>query len=374
MKYIGIIWVALILALSIPETVYGTGLDDYDFTDVQKVVDSALESDSVNVIDLIKSLVLGKASDFPKLIKEFLWNKIGREVAANRGAIAQIIMIAAVGAIFTNFSTIFTKSQISETGFYITYLLLITLLAAAFSIAGSIAADVMDNLLKFMKALMPSYFIAAAFAGGSVTSIAFYEFTMMLVSVVQWVLLKMMLPAVNIYMMLTLVNHLSKDPFLSKFLELFKTIIDWVLKTLLGVVIGYNLIQSMILPYADAVKTSAVGKLIQIIPGIGQGANAVTEVILGAGVLIKNGIGTAALILMILMSALPLLKLAVITIMYKGAAALVQPISDKRIVSCIDSISEGTKLLLRVVFTALLLFLITVGVVCSATNVTYFAS
>lgn len=373
MKYIGIIWAALLLALSVPQTVYGTGVDDYDFTDVQKVVDTALESDSVNVIDLIKSLVLGKASDFPRLIKEFLWNKTGRELAANRGAIAQIIMIAAVGAIFTNFSTIFTKSQISETGFYITYLLLITLLAAAFSIAGSIAAEVMDNLLKFMKAMMPSYFIAAAFAGGSVTSIAFYEFTMMLVSVVQWVLLKMMLPAINIFMMLTLVNHLSKDPFLSKFLELFKTIIDWILKTILGLVIGYNLIQSMILPYADAVKTSAVGKLIQIIPGIGQGANAVTEVILGTGVLIKNGIGTAALILMVLMSALPLLKLAVITIMYKGAAAFVQPISDKRIVSCIDSISEGTKLLLRVVFTALLLFLVTVGVVCSATNVTYFA-
>lgn len=368
-----VVFLCMIQLLFVPVMTYGAELEDYDFTGVQEVVDEALSADSMDFVDLIKSLVQGKLSDFPTILKDFLWDKVWREIDANRAAIIQVIMIAAAGAIFTNFSNIFSKSQISETGFYITYLLLITVLTAAFTMAGIIAKGVIENLLNFMKAVMPSYFIAAAFAGGSATSIAFYEFTLALVSLVQWLLLKGMIPLVNIYMMLKMVNFLSKDSFLSKLLELLKSVIDWTLKTLLALVIGYNAIQSMILPFADSIKTTAVGKVIQAIPGIGQGVNSVTDIVLGAGVLIKNGIGTAAFIFLVLIAAVPALKLVVITILYKGAAAAMQPISDKRLISCIDSVAEGSGLLLRIVGTALLLFLITIGVICSSTNVNYFA-
>ena len=56
-------------------------------------------------------------------------------------------------------------------------------------------------------------------------------------------------------------------------------------------------------------------------------------------------------------------------IIYKLAAAVVQPISDERIVGCIDIVGEGMQLLLRTVFTTGLLFLITI-ILVAATTVT----
>ena len=55
-------------------------------------------------------------------------------------------------------------------------------------------------------------------------------------------------------------------------------------------------------------------------------------------------------------------------LMYKLAAALVQPVSDKRITACISGVSEGYELMVRVIFTVGLLFLLTIAVVAASTS------
>ncbi len=53
--------------------------------------------------------------------------------------------------------------------------------------------------------------------------------------------------------------------------------------------------------------------------------------------------------------------------MYKLAAALIQPVSDKRIIGCVESVGEGCRLLMQVVFTTGLLFLLTIVIVSAVT-------
>ena len=98
-----------------------------------------------------------------------------------------------------------------------------------------------------------------------------------------------------------------------------------------------------------------------------------TQVILGSGVLIKNSIGAAGAVVIGAIAVLPLLKLAVLALLYHGAAALLEPVCDKRVVSCIQGISEAHKLLIHLIWTALLLFAVSLAIVCASTNVTYFA-
>ena len=54
--------------------------------------------------------------------------------------------------------------------------------------------------------------------------------------------------------------------------------------------------------------------------------------------------------------------------MYKLAAALVQPVSDKRITGCIGSVSEGYELIVKVIFSTGILFLLTIAVVAVSTT------
>ena len=64
---------------------------------------------------------------------------------------------------------------------------------------------------------------------------------------------------------------------------------------------------------------------------------------------------------------LPLAEIGGIALMYKLAAALIQPVSDKRIIGCVESVGEGCRLLMQVVFTTGLLFLLTIVIVSAVT-------
>ena len=157
----------------------------------------------------------------------------------------------------------------------------------------------------------------------------------------------------------------------SRMTELLKTGVEWSSRSLIGIVLGFQLIQGMVLPYVDAAKMSGVQKLLQVIPGVGQGAGAVGKILLGSGALIKNTMGAAAVVILFLLSLLPLVKLAILVLLHRSVAAVIQPIADKRLVSCISSVADGQKLLLVLVCSSLCLFVVTIALICSGTNVPY---
>ena len=75
-----------------------------------------------------------------------------------------------------------------------------------------------------------------------------------------------------------------------------------------------------------------------------------------------------------LLTLVPVLKLLLLMLLYQSVAAVMQPVCDKRMVSCVAGVSRGHKLLLQVVLYSLLLFIIAIAVTCASTNVNYFAS
>ena len=56
-------------------------------------------------------------------------------------------------------------------------------------------------------------------------------------------------------------------------------------------VLGFHVLQGMIAPYTDSVRQTALRRAVSLIPGIGQGAAAVSQVLLGSSVLIRNTVG-----------------------------------------------------------------------------------
>jgi len=53
---------------------------------------------------------------------------------------------------------------------------------------------------------------------------------------------------------------------------------------------------------------------------------------------------------------------------------VMQPVCDKRVVSCVSGVSKGHKLLLQIVLYSMFLFMVAIAITCATTNVNYFAS
>ncbi|MEG1957950.1 MAG: stage III sporulation protein AE, partial [Lachnospiraceae bacterium] len=189
-----------------------------------------------------------------------------------------------------------------------------------------------------------------------------------LIFMIELVILNFLLPLIHVYIMVEVINHLSLEDNLSKFSELLHLLIGWILKSLLTCVIGLNVIQGLITPVIDSLKRTTLTKTAEAIPGIGDALGGMTEVVLGTTILVKNGIGVSGAMICIFICMIPLTQMAIMTLLYKLIAAVIQPISDQRIVSCISSVGDGYQLLLRVIFTVGVLFLLTIAVVTATTT------
>ena len=323
-------------------------------------------------LSLMKSLLTGQFSQAAYEAGKGMKNSLLNEIEAGGGLLLQVVMIGIVGAVFSNFSSIFRGSHISETGFFVTYLLLFTCLAASFFASLQIAAKVLEQIFSFLRVLMPAYFMAVAFAGGSLSAAALYEVMMAAVTLVSWICKNILLPMVRIDVLLVLAGHVAKEETFTMMTELLEEAVGWILKTLTGLILGFHIIQSMVLPYADSAGQAGIRKLVELIPGVGSGANALTQVVLGSGVLIKNTMGAAAVAVLLILTLVPMAKLAVLMVLYQAAAAVMQPVCDRRVVSCVNGIAKGHKLLLKIVAASLILFILAIALTCAATNVNYY--
>lgn len=339
-----------------------------DYRDIQNAIDHALsEKVEFNFEEYTNRLVRGEESlTFGGVIKKafrIFWD----ELKANMGSLVKLLTIAVIAAVFTNFSHTFQNSQVAETGFYVTYLLMFVILASSFMNATSIAANTIHSILDFMKALIPTYCMTVAFATGTVTSAMYYEAILILITVVHVILIKVILPMISIFMMGTLADNITTEDTLSKLTELLSVIIKWVLRSLLAVVIGIGTIQSLIAPAIDQVKRSGVMKATNMIPGVGNIMSGVAETVLGAGMLLKNCVGVAGMLVVLIICAVPLIKLLIYVFIYKALAAAIQPISDKRVINCVSACGQATGLLLQTVFVGAVLFEIVITIVAVST-------
>jgi len=150
--------------------------------------------------------------------------------------------------------------------------------------------------------------------------------------------------------------------------DLLKSSVLWVMKLLFTVVIGINVVQNLLTPVIDTFKTNLISKTAGMIPGLGTSISAVTEIMVGSGIIIKNGIGLAAVLVLLVLCAGPLIKVGVMAFLYKLLAAIIQPVSGKQLIGCISSAGESSKLLGKVVVTTTVMFLVTIAMITAATT------
>ena len=343
-------------------------LAEFDFNEIEEKLDRMFPQEKISFSDVFSALMSGNMAETIRIFLRFLTDQISYEFDYNRRSLVYVLMTALTAAVFSNFAGAFKSRQISDISFYIMYMLLITLCLTSFRISAEGLEDRLSALVDFMRVLCPSYFLAVAFASGSVTSLFFYNVILFLIYVVELVIVRFLLPVVNIYIMVRVLGNLTGEDFLSEFADLIRKAVSWILKTLLICVVSVNVVQGLLAPAIDAVKRSALTRTAEALPWVGNAVGGVAEVVLGTAVLIKNGIGMTGAVITIAICAVPIFQMLIMAFMYKLAAALVQPVSDKRITTCISGISEGYEIMVKVIFTSGLLFMITIAIVAASTS------
>jgi stage III sporulation protein AE len=336
-------------------------MGDLELSEVEQAVDELLEND-ISFGEMVGNMMQGGQALDGRTFKKLFGKLLEEALGIQKKTCVQILFLVIFASVFSNLSQIFQNQQIGEISFYMVYLLLFALLIGNYEMFCAQITKTVEQLITFMKALLPSYSLAITAASGTVTAGVFYQMILVVIFLAEELILHILIPCIRVYFLMELINYLTKEEFLSKMTELLKTGIEWVLKTMIGIILGIQLIQRLISPAVDALKRTAFGKTAGAIPGVGNIFSGVAEIVLGSAVLVKNCIGAAAVVILLLLAAGPLIRLGVSSVFYQFLAALIQPAADKRMVGCIHTMGESIMLLLRVLVTVEILFMLTIAI------------
>ena len=343
-------------------------LDSLDVDSIENYLSKNDETKSISFMELIQNLITGDDGDSLEQAGNYVGNLLFQEIWQNKEFLIIIIALAAAFALIKNFSAIFHNSYISELCFVLIYIEMMILLMKSFLVVNELLVGTLGKVVEFMKVLLPVFCMTMLFSGGTSSAAGFYEMAFLIIFIVQWIMLYLLAPLIQIYVVMQFLNYILEGEKFSRMCELLEGGILWSMKIIVTAVLGLNVVQSLINPAVDRLKLSSVTKTVRMIPGVGTSVSAIGEMLVGTGIVIKNSVGVAAMLIIVILGMIPLIKLGVITFLYKLAAASVEPITDKRISGSINGVFRGSLLAAKLMLTSLFLFLITIAMITASSS------
>lgn len=334
-------------------------------------------------IETVLQQIIGKQVSFEEMVKGMtengkfvswgegvgvLGNILLQQIKGHSRTIGYLLLLILSAAMLSTVARAFRNRQISAMGFYMIYLLLFVVMMRSFGECYELAEGVIADLIDFMKVLMPTYLMAAALSSYSTSAVVYYESFFVLIYYLQKLVAYVLLPAIRCYVLLAMTGNLSEVDFFSRGRKGLKKAILLLLKGMIAVTAGMQMIQGMLSPAVDQMKHTVVSKGVSSLGEFGKIAQNVTDVMLGSGALLKNGIGTAAALIIVTVCLIPAAEVGCYVVFYHVLAAVAEPISDEKLTGAIEDMAEGIGLLARLLLTVGTMFVLTIAIICVTTG------
>jgi stage III sporulation protein AE len=342
--------------------------DEFGFDEFQSGMDELFPHSGVSFEGLISRVAEG---DITGVFKEFLqdvWGEAAGSFYSMKNIFIWLIVLGVLSALLIHFTRIFDRHQVADMCFYFLYLLLAAVMLKCFAQIQDTAYEAMENIVLFVRLLVPAYLVAVGVTSGTTTVTVYYQLVIVLIYGVEKILMGVVLPLVESYCLLSVINGIWSEGRLTQLMEFLERGITLMLKASLGVVTGISVLQALIAPTVDSMQQTMVKKVIGALPGVGGAAEGIVNITYSSAIVIKNSIGVVLLILLLCLCAVPLLKIFIYAALIKCGAAFMGIVSDRRLTACTGHTADAGLLLFKTTGTAMLLFLISLSVVAASTN------
>lgn len=232
-----------------------------------------------------------------------------------------------------------------------------------------LAQNTMTTLDVSVKGLIPILFSVIA-AGGGLTQTAVVQPTIFVASQVLVILIHQFLfPMILFRFALIITDHFSETARLKLFGELLHKVIKWILIFSLTIFVGIITVQSIAGSSIDAVKLKGAKYAVNtFIPLVGGTLAEALESIGGSVMLIKNTMGMAGIIGIILLCLVPVIKIFMVVFIFRLTAAVCQPVSDERFCTLLNSIADSIGLIGICILCMAVVFILSIAITIGTAN------
>ena len=179
-------------------------------------------------------------------------------------------------------------------------------------------------------------------------------------------------PLLFLSALLMIVSHMNKKYQATYLADLFKHISLGTLGVFITIFLGVISIQGTATAIQDGVALKTTKFITgNFVPVIGRSFTEAADTVLSAALLLKNAIGIFGLIIIISIAVFPLVKITVIAIIYKLAAALLQPLGSNSTTICLNMISKYLMYILACLIVVTFMFFLAIVLMIVASNIPF---
>lgn len=345
-----------------PEVYVEEFVQEEDFYELQSTIDHALGEEKIGFYEYVLAFVKGEKKLSVSQILSDGEEMVKRQVEKNKSIWGRCFVLALLSVFFSNLAVLFQNEMVGKTGAYIGFVWIVALLLVVFRDVFQGTGEVLENIVLFMKALLPVFFMTITVSGGYETATVGYETALLGVSVTEIIIGNVFFSIVKMYFFLAMLNYIGFSNKLKQMLDALESLVKWGMKALLGGVFGINVLQGMLAPAMDRMKENVIVKTGGAVPVVGDAFSGAAELALSVGSLLRNSVGVAGIIVLLLLAFAFVMKMVIYMIIFRVEAAVLQVMGGETIAECFVHVSKAAGLLCWICLASVLLFAVTIVV------------
>ncbi len=373
-------------------TYYAYAQSDSSIVSEDKLIEEQAESEEVGLIEdkmrdyadngirellpeydpsgFITNTAKGKFNLNLKGILNAVFRYFFKEIYINIGILIKLIVLIVLCAILKNLQSSFLSTSVGELAFFVCYMAIVSVLIVSLNSVLATGRNIIDDMVNFMQSTIP-ILITLLVSSGNITSGGIFQpLLVMIVEIVATIMKNIFIPIILLSTILSLVNNISDKVQISKLASLIKQTGSVILGLILTAFIAIITIQGSVGAVVDGVSSKTAKFAIgTFIPVAGKYLADAADTVLGCTLLIKNASGIAVMIGIVSICLVPMIKIFALISLYKIAAVLVEPIAEKRIVTCINDIAGSLTFVLGIVACVAFMFLIAITAIIASSSI-----
>ena len=303
-------------------------------------------------------------------IWEVVKNTAKEAFLGSTGSIALIVALMIFLSLLNMLSDSFGSFQSGQAAFYAVYLTMLLLLCSFVFTTIQSANTAIASISEFMSVLMVPMMALMAISGAVSSAAVLSPMLLMYINLVSSIVSGVVIPLFTTSFAVGMIDEAAELK-LSGLRKLLKQAGYLIIGVITVTFSGISFIKGIAFSALDGVGGKGVKyALNNLIPVLGRFLADSADTVLSASLLIKNGAGLVACIIIFLMILTPVLKMAVTIITLKLCSALLEGISDARCIRMIKGATDMMMQMLTCVCLVAVMFLLFIAIVCVMANFT----
>lgn len=293
---------------------------------------------------------------------------LGGEMLANSGLLCKLIILSVLAALLINLQQSFS-SEVGKIAYMACFLAMAAIAIGSFKVVLGIGQHTIDNMVDFMMAMLPQMMVLVSGLGNINATVMLFPLLMTTATAFAAAIKNIVFPMILLSATLHLVNGMSDTVKVERLAKFFSQMSQILLGFFLTFFVGIITLRALYASVLDKVALRTTRFITDnAIPVVGKLLGDTVEVTAGYIVMLKQALGIFGVLVVLGLIVFPLLKIAVLALIYKIVGAVVEPLGDARTAAVLEIMSTHLFLMLAATAAVALMFFIMIAIVAGMTN------